>query len=408
MSSLSDDSKRYIGLLLLILTAFIGTAGFRISIPIIAYLIRESLGAAMTHVALMSTGYMLARALASVLFGAIIEKYGRVLAFITIGMALNSILLNLYPYMNNWIEVVILRTIQGFLGGMSWPLIQLVTALSSPKNIRGRVLSIYFALGSLGVFAGNAIYALIYDMPLTMSLLLSSVIYGSSILLVIAAIRILKFKYKSIRKANTARKFSESQSSSLTSSLAISVFIGGFAVTYGGAIVFGGVSYVYIHEVYQIPKPIVALILGATGIVGIIASIALGWIADRKSEKLALNMTLALMAMAIPLLLIKNTLLLIIALMFIAIAQKSYMPLSRRIMATHIEKSAIGIGGINAVMNIGMSVGQITFGAAYDLMKPLMLTVAAIQVITPPIILLASTPLTLASMILLSRQKRIT
>ncbi len=398
----NSDSKHIIGLMLLISAAFVGTTGFRLAIPFIAYLLREDLGAAMTHIALMGTGFMLARALSSIIFGAIIEKYGRVLLFIVIGMSLNALVINMYAHISSWVEAVILRTLQGFLGGMSWPLIQLVTALASPTNIRGRILSLYFALGSLGIFAGNAIYALIYYVPIDKGLLLSSLIFSSAIILVIIGIRILGFSYYPGLKLRSPKRglYGKCKESHI---LSLSVFTGGFAVTYGSAIIFGGIAYIYLYEVFSTPKPIAALILGITGMIGIFSSLILGWVADKKSEVLAVNIPLMLMVLAPIIFLFKNTILLIMGIVFVSIALRAYMPLSRRIIATHTEQPALGIGEINAIMNLGTSIGQIVFGVSYDVIKPLTYSMFTVEVVLPPIVLLLASPLALASMIMLRK-----
>ena len=391
------------GLSLLILVAFIGTAGLRLVLPFVTYFLREDLSTTMVGIALITAGFMLARAISSMISGTIIEKTGKVLLTVVVGMILNIVIIGMYSLVSNWIEAIILRILQGFLSGMTWPLIQLIVALASPKHLRGRILTLYFAVGSLGIFFGNAIYALIYKASMEYGLFISMCMFLLSTVLVIISIRILDFKY------TPKPELSVVPSERIISGekrLTLPVFIGGFAIAYGSVVTIGSIAYVYLYEVFSIPKPITALILGASGVVGILSSLVLGWIADKRSEILAISIPLVAIILAPVLLLIKNMELLLISIILIAIAIKAYTPLSRRIVAVHTNRAAIGIGKINAIMNIGVSIGHLIFGILYDTIRPLTYPISTIEIVLPSIILSIASPLALTSLMMLIRSSK--
>ena len=388
------------GLSLLILVAFIGTASLRLVLPFVTYFLREDLSATMVGIASITAGFMLTRAISSIISSTIVEETGKVLLTVVVGMTLNIVIIGMYSLVSNWIEAIILRIFQGFLSGMTWPLIQLIVALASPKHLRGRILTLYFAVGSLGIFFGNAIYALIYDASMEYGLFISICMLLLSIALVIISIRILDFKY--IPKPELSIKPSE-RITSRVRELTLSVFIGGFAIAYGSVVTIGSIAYVYLYEVFSVPKPITALILGTSGVVGILSSLVLGWIADKKSEVLAISIPLVAIILAPVLLLIKNTELLLVSIILIAIAIKAYTPLSRRVIAVHTDRPASGIGRVNAIMNMGISVGHLIFGVSYDTIHPLTYSISMVEIVLPSIVLLIASPLALVSLVMLIR-----
>ena len=216
-----------------------GTAACRLFMPVVAYYVRETLYSSMIEVSLLTIAFLLARALSSVIAGRIVDKVKRAIVLIVLlGFTINGLITVLYAYISSWIEAIVLRLMQGALNGFTWPTIQFVVASISPIKWRGRILATYFALGSIGLFAGDLIYSFMANMPALTILSISSLMFiTSAISSVLGSISYLKedFKEEESVEANTGSLGASSVD--VHSSLLLSILIAGFTVMYMSAIV---------------------------------------------------------------------------------------------------------------------------------------------------------------------------
>ena len=107
-----------------------------------------------------------------------------------------------------------------------------------------------------------------------------------------------------------------------------------FIVAFIGAILVGDPIYVYLSEFAEISKEASALILGVTGVLGLIASIPISIIADKISEDYAITIIAFMTCLAPILLAVESYQAIIIGLLAAGVSWKAYTPLSRRLAAS--------------------------------------------------------------------------
>ena len=368
-----DISVKLIPILLYFIASFTGTLAFRLSIPVMAFYTRDILGATSFIITLIFISFMATRALTATITGYIVDKLPRLIFIAPVTMLINAPITYLYSFSSSWMDVVILRIIQGICNGSSWPLVQLSLAQITPRNIRGRVLSIYFIIGSIAAIAANAIYILIINYPLTTKLIISSILFSLTSILIFLGLILsysheftLRFKYRSIR-VRALFSFSD-----------ISVIIGGFVCSSLTSITLGDIAYVYVSETLGISKALAAQVIMYSGIAGFICSYFISWYADKVSTINALNLAIVLAIISVPLISIKSLIAIILGFSLANIGIKSFTPISRRYFTTYSKSPATGIGLINASSNIGTSGGQLIFGYIYDLTKGMTLSLNSI------------------------------
>ncbi|MCD6340616.1 MAG: MFS transporter, partial [Desulfurococcales archaeon] len=179
--------RDYLAVGLMIVLAFVGTVAFRVSMPAVAFYTRSILEASALGVGLLTSAFFAARAIFAVVSGGLADKYGyRVLYFSAAAFLLNAAIVKLYAAASSLPEVLLIRFMQGVFNGIAWVPVQAVLGRLVPKPVRGRVYSIYFALGSLGGMAGNAIYAELAEAPIAAVLTVSAISFAASSALVLA------------------------------------------------------------------------------------------------------------------------------------------------------------------------------------------------------------------------------
>ncbi|RLG85770.1 MAG: hypothetical protein DRO15_07090 [Thermoprotei archaeon] len=354
--------------------AFTGTLAFRLSIPVIAFYTRDILGATSFIITLIFISFMASRALTASITGYVVDKLPRAIFIAPIAMFINAPITYLYSLSSSWLDIVVLRIIQGICSGASWPLVQLSLAQVTPRNIRGRILSIYFIMGSIAAIIANAIYILIIDYPLTIKLTISSILFTlTSILILLGLIPSYRLVHRDVET-----RYRGVRTRSPLSSSDLSVIIGGFICSFLTSITMGDIAYIYISETLGVNKALAAQVVMYSGIVGFICSYFISWYADRVSTINALNLAITLAITSIPLISIKSFSAIILGFSLAGIGIKSFTPISRRYFTTYSKTPATGIGLINASSNIGTSGGQLVFGYIYDLTKGLALSLNSI------------------------------
>lgn len=384
----SNKSIRF-SVIALIIAGFAGSLGFRLSIPVVAFLSRDVLQLSTFIISFFYSGYMVSRALASITLGYIVDRYPKVIYFVPLFATIFAIIIYCYIFTNNWILIVSFRIIQGFLGGCIWPIVQYIVAQITPTNLRGRVLSIYFAMGSVGIFLSNIIYAVIVKYTVSYQLLISSSLFFMTAIFILLSII---FGNVTIMNLKRERK-GKPKVSLLKEHIVLYVIIAGFLVSFSVPYVMGDISYVYISELLSLNKSDVALLLAFSGALGISFSYIISWLADKGFERETLALALILVVIALPLVSIKNIFLVSIGVTLALISIRTFLPLSRRYISLHSSMPATGIGAVNTTMNLGVSAGLIVFGQAYDYLKDTVFIFYGLKINLTPYILFLLTPL---------------
>ena len=384
-------------LLLMFLIAFLGTTAFRAAIPAVAYYARTELMLSMGFLSILSMAFLSARALAAPLAGYFIDKR-RLKTMIPVLPIVGSIILLLYNYLKSFTFFLILRILQGVVNGFFWVFIQVSIASNTPIEWRGTALAIYFALGSVGVFVGNLLYSIIAPINSSYIFLIAFILSAAAAPLTYLAIRSIQVKIQvkhvKVREESGKEKLSVHP-----------LLLTSFIVALIGAILVGDPIYVYLSEFANLSKELSALILGLTGILGLIASIPINVIADKVSEDYAMIIIAFMTCLAPFLLAVKSYQAIFIGLLAAGVSWKAYTPLSRRLATSYRGRAGMTIGLVNSFMNFGTVVGLLIFGWSYDLFQGIILDFMGLKINPTPLILLLLAPILILSILSLRRSR---
>ncbi|RLE87777.1 MAG: hypothetical protein DRN04_17815 [Thermoprotei archaeon] len=388
--------ETWASILLLIAAGFTGTLGFRLSIPVIAFLGRDVLQLSAFLVSFFYSGYMVSRALSSITLGYIVDRVPRVIYLVPLFATVFALTIYCYTHADNWVFIVLLRMVQGFLGGCIWPLVQYLVAQISPENLKGRILSVYFALGSVGILLSNVVYAMIVNYSLGYKLAISTSFFLTAALFMLIAIYLAKQKITHYKRGKTGVKISFERP-------VLYVVFSGFLLALCVAFAFGDIVYIYVSEVLSLTRSDTALLLAFCSGLSICFSYIISWFADKGYERETLALTYVLVFASIPLISIGNIYILPLGLTLALISIKAFHPLSRRYIALHCPMPATGIGAVNMATNLGISLGLIVFSRAYDYLENIKTTFLGFKInYAPYIFLLFAIPLIIFAIKLLT------
>ena len=129
------------------------TFGFGIFFPYLP-LFAESLGASLgLQIGLLTTGFMLARTITALPFGSVSDSIGRKNA-IVVGLLLYGVITLLFYFSQDWIHILILRSLQGITAGLIWPSSRAMIYDLVGPGARGRAISVLNVSASLGMALG--------------------------------------------------------------------------------------------------------------------------------------------------------------------------------------------------------------------------------------------------------------
>lgn len=352
------ERRRLIGIILLIISAFTGTIAFRLATPAIAFYTRDVLKASMFAVSLVSMSFVLARAFSSVLGGLVLERGKKLVYLGAIAMMGNALAVHLYPLTSNWLQVVGIKLLNGFLNGLSWPMAQFVIAVATPGEIRARVTAVYFFFGSIASLLGNYVYAYTVKLGLAGQMWIASAFFVLTGLIMLLSYYLLYDEITPKRKKTPdGERPSLNPKRVLTIASLMAVIV---------AFTSGEITYVYVSEALRISKERTAVLLGWTGFLSSLLSYFVSWAADVRSEAKMVKLT-SMMAAVSPILAAIKTAPTVFFGIFLALfAFQSFRPISRKVLASY-HRSSLAIGGVNAVQNLSTFIGGMLFGVAYSL-----------------------------------------
>ena len=365
---MENNQKRNIFILTSL--AFLGSLGFgfiRIIIPIYV----RYLGATGLQVGLLSSGFMLARAFAAVLFGKRSDVKGKRRLYIRTGLSLTVVILLLYPVIPNYYWILLMRLLQGFLSGLTWPIAQTMLLESTQETKRATWFSIYFVSGRVGtIFANLSLGALIYllekNLGITEQSTFSYFFVLAAFLFFVAFLESAGLK-ELVLHPKEGSKTSVTQGRFKVNHLFIFAFIVGlFLGTFNSIII------IYLKEGFNLSTGNVAYALFGAYLISFPFVLSLSLFADRKGVDKVFHViliTMITLSLIIPG--IKDLKLLVIMLGLIYAALNSFVPISRATVSHLKRKKSLGenIGKINAFQNIGQIIGPLIAGIVYDTLK---------------------------------------
>jgi len=363
--------RDYLAAGLMVVLAFAGTVAFRVSIPAVAFYTRGVLEASALGVGMLTSALFAARAIFAVVSGGLADKYGyRVLYYSAAAFLLNAAVVNLYAVATSLPEVLAIRFAQGVLNGIAWVPVQVVLGRLVPESVRGRVYSVYFALGSLGGMAGNAIYAGLADAPITAVLAVSAASFAASSALVLAtAVSVRGLELRPVR-GGTKREIGGGVGEAglavgLLGVVPLVIIVLGSSMF--NSVIRGDLIYMYMNEVFELSKEVVAGYVALSSLIALPMSYLLSWVSDRVDDATSLKISLGLVLAGA--LLVGSTWR-ELALIGLAMAYGGFsgvVPVTRRVAVTKFRLGGTAIGLVNASGNIGNVVGAALAGYLYDI-----------------------------------------
>lgn len=356
-----------LAILLFIITAYTGTVAFRMSMPAIAFYAKNALEASMLGIGLLTSSFFIARGITAIIAGGLTDKLGsKMLVASTAGFLSNALVVQLYPAVPNMYWLLLLRFIQGVLNGFAWVPIQALLGFITDKNIRGRIYSIYFILGALGALSGNLIYSTLSTVPLTHILMFSSIFF---ILSGISTIVAKSMVSENLSVENQFEKRGEPSTSYVVRTAILTIIpliLVVFSSNMFSSILKGDLIYVYLNIYLGLSRSIASLIIGFAGVIVLPVNYMISWVADKRSGKAALEISLTVGIVGGLLLSMRNPFLAVPGLIMAMIGGSSIVPITRKLAVSIRSCGGTSIGIINTSGNIGSMTGSAIAGLLFD------------------------------------------
>ncbi len=371
------NQSRLASVLVILAVSFTGTAAFRVSIPAVSLYARGALEATALGVGMLTSAFFFSRALSAVFVGGVADKYGFRVTFLTSAcFALNALAVQLYGLSGSIAWFAMIRLVQGGSQRVGWVSVQYVLGRLAPKDVRGRAFAVYFAAGTLGVVAGNALYSSLSNAPLTTTLTASSLLFLTASALTL----VLSYIVKGVRAGVVASVARGPEATSPTPGLGLvtiiplTVVVAGYSMV--GSVVGGDLTYVYIKESLGIPKYVVADAVAASSIAALAGTYCLSWLSDRVGDRASLRLSVVV-GLAGAFMMSLHSLPLVIAGRALAtVGGSAVMSVSRKVAVTYYGRKGVAVGVINATGNAGKVLGSLVAGHLYDLMTGCTLTLS--------------------------------
>jgi len=353
-------TRRYAGILVAV---FLASTASGLNRPSIAYFVRYTLHGSVLAAAGLTSGFMTGRALASVLGGFLGDLSRRIrwiLASTPVFFA--SLIAYTIPSMDSVGAILVLMGLWGLLAGFTWPSVQTITAhLAKPRS--NTALSIYFAIGTVGIAFGNKLFGLLHASYAAM-------IRWSSVLMFLAGVTLLISTIGVETPEAGGRRLARNIARAARHGLIVWVLVAAFTVGMLSGLM-REYFYIYAHEIFGTTKQDLGNILLLTGLAGAAVGLVAGRLGDIRGLPIALTSVLLGAALGGIGIGMASGLWSLLAFYLLAGASsRASMPLTRN--ATLVEGAGGGaiVGLSNAINNLGMIVGPMIGGALYGY-KPL-------------------------------------
>lgn len=361
--------------------SFAGTAAFRVSVPAISFYARSVLEATALGVGMLTSAFFFARALSAIAAGSVADRYGfRVSLLAAACFALNALAVQLYGFSSNVAWFVIVRLMQGALNGLAWVSMQYMLGRLAPRDVRGRAFAVYFAAGTFGTVAGNALYSMLSNAPLTAALAVSSFLFlATSVLAASLSFLIRGAEVEDRAKEPKAYGATRTQPSPMLGLIAIvplAVVVAGSSII--GSVVSGDLTYVYIKEFLGIPKYAVADAVAVSSIVGLLGTYALSWVSDKVSDRVSLRLSILVGLAGAFMMALPSLPLVVTGRALAAVGGSAVMSVSRKVAVTYYGRRGAAVGVINATGNAGKVLGSLIAGHLYDMLSGCVVFVGAL------------------------------
>jgi len=317
---------------------------------IIAFTLRD-LGISVFEIGLLSSAFMLSRAIFSPILGHLADRGFKRHILISLGFMGLLVDSQLYLHMP-YTGVLILRTLDGIFGAMVWPTMQAMVHFSSPKDLRARIMSLYFVMGSVGMSLGYLLY----------SYIIGNISYA---LILIATIYLIEFGLGfGFREGKTQKKTVKRHGIEKRPEIALMsiTFLFGMYMSLGNEVLL-----FYLSEILNLGRILSTMTIFLSGIVALIGSIFLGHIADKKSFHASLFLLGIIAPLSALMIAVNYVPVAIAGTVLFFIAGRGFMPISRSFTASTSKEIGASLGFINLASNMGSMIGPLVGGYAMDM-----------------------------------------
>lgn len=337
--------------------AGIGMLGHGLFRPILPIFARR-VGATGLEVGLLTSGFMLARAITSFIIGKTIDITGKRRMFVGIGFFAVFIITLSYFFMNTYYGLLFLRFCQGICSGMMWPATQIMVAENAEKGYRTRAMSLYQITGRVGALLSRALLTLILLITANIGL---GELNSFRVVFIVAGIILFMGFIETLLIPEQKRERAEKRKGKPP----YSIFLLGFV--FGALIALAPLSVIYLNEYYTISPIGIAILLLCLDIITVLAMYGSSYLTDHIGIKKSLWVIIVpclVAALGLP---IASFFIVFIILYFIMrMSISSFLPISRSYATSADPEVGANIGTLNMVSNLGSVIGPIIAGLLYD------------------------------------------
>lgn len=332
----------------------LGHGLFRPILPIFA----RRVGATGVEVGLLTSGFMLARAITAFTIGRDIDRSGRRTIYVRIGFFCVFMIAFGYFFVDSYFGLLFLRFCQGICSGLMWPATQVMVVEQADKDYRTRALSLYQITGRIGGLLSRAVLGLILLITVRVGLNeLSSFrvvfIIGGIILMGGFLDTLFVPEYK---KAPRNKKKGKPP---------YSIFLLGFI--FGALMALAPISIVFFNEYYSMSPLAIAILLLGLDFITIVAMYGSSHLTDNIGTNKSLWFVIIPCLAAALLLPFVREFIVFVAIYFVLrMAISSFVPISRAYATNISTELGSNIGTLNMLTNLGAVIGPIIGGYIYD------------------------------------------
>lgn len=347
-------------LLFLYSIAGVGSLGLGLFRPILPIFARR-VGASGFEVGLLTSGYMFARAIISIIIGKSIDLSGRKKIFIEFGFFFVFIITFGLLFVKSYHFLFLLRFLQGICAGLIWPSAQIMVVDEAGVSYRTRALSLYQITGKIGFLLSRVILSLV--LLATAFIGLDEI--GSFRIVFLVSTIILFLGFTEILVIPESRKkIKERRKGKLPYSMFFLAFI------FGALIGLNSISLVYINEQFDITPLGIAILLLCVDLMTILWMYITSYLTDHIGTKKSLWLIIVpCIVSSIMLPFIPYFIIFVIFYIALKMSISSFMPISRSYTSSVHNEVGINIGILNMISNLGGVVGPILGGLIFDYLQ---------------------------------------
>ncbi len=345
------------GLLFIYGLAGTGMLGHGLIHPILPIFARR-LNATGLEVGLLTSGFMVARALTAYLVGRHVDKTGHTNRLVKIGFFFVFMLAFSFAFTDSYEGLLIIRFGQGICFGLIWPTTQVMIADLTKNDFRTRALSLYQITGRLGVLLSRLLFSALLmiagGMGLTESASFKVIFFAGGAIFFVGFLESV-FMPDARRSVAVRPKTTPPYP----------VFILGFI--FGALLSLAPLSIVFFNEHFHIELLGIAYILLGLDIISMGAMYISSHFSDRIGVRKALWIIIVPCFAAALCLPFASHLAVFLLCYFILRAMiSSFIPISRAYATSVNSGMGSNIGMLNMTTNLGSVIGPIVGGLAYD------------------------------------------